>query len=419
MLHDRESPLSYDTCLVNRNREIPLLKYDVTASVNIPMSEWFEIHRSVGGKTEYKTLTRRAETSCTCKRTTVDTFQKKDRIVSTFEAWDVEEQTNAAIIAQNTVRKQKGSKLHSFYSYRKFHFADNDCNEDNKFIVITSTQNKNGSKKDSMARFSKIIDGWWKEQEHNDDQNEADLSPQWIKNTTDFPMNKFIDCASSFQKEFELFPKPNVTLDESKARNESQELSSFLFENVEAVQKQMDDARVSKEDTSIFCKKSIKDFDAPSDRTMNIYHQYNDGDNSSVASSSSNTMYEFFEDMSILTNEDFLGTVEDKDIAGSRDASSGNLLINLHTFEDTRILTDDVSKGNRRGNNAQNMKSRLSQNQLSQDHNKQIEKCSFDEFILEEEGNMSNEFNDRNTREFYNGFRYEEGFSPMDELRLA
>ena len=359
----------------------------------------------------------------------IDTFQKKGHNIAVFEARELEEQTNTAIMGQNARRKQKGSKILSFHSHHKFYFVDNDCNEDSKIIVVSSTQDKNDNPIDSMVRFSKVVDNqWWKEQEANDDQNYADLSPQLIKSTTDLPTNNRIVNTSNFQEIFELFPKPDVILEEkkvcneSKACDESEQQSLFLFKSIEGVLEQMDNAQVSKEEKPIFCKNNVKDSNVPSDCAAGKYHQY--GRNSYVqieyidddTLSSSSDIYESFDDVSILTNEDSSGNVINKDTIDGKGANSGNALINLRTFEDTTLLTDDILKEN---DNTHAMMCSLSQDKMSLDQKEEEEKCSFADVILEEKKDIWNEFNGHNSNDFYNGICYEEGFSPKDELRLA
>lgn len=429
MLNDQDVLFSCEKSVVNWKQKIRCLQYVVTTSVNIRVSEWFDIHQSVGEENEYKTTTCGGQGSCTYNANGIGVFRKKEYKSSDFKARELEEQTDTAIIAKNTLRKQKGSKLNSFRCHQELYLGDNKSCEDTRSFATAFTQDKKDNKKDNMMRFSEIIDNpCWREREPNDVQN-GDWSPQLVKNTADFRTNRSIDSLSNLQGDFDFFPELKMTVDVNEECNENENSNLFLFENVEAVLEQTDKAKASKANNATFFKNSITDSNASIDCNKgkcNLHgkHFYNEiednnGYNSSIASSSSSAIYELFDDVSILTNEDSLNDFYDKDNADGKGANTGNFLINLRTFEDMSLLTDDILKGKGQGKNTHAMVCSLSKDDLFQNHYKEEEKNSFEEYILQEGKNICNEFNDRNPLNSYNGFRYEEGFSPDDELRLA
>ena len=390
------------------------------------MSEWFEIHRSVGEAYKYKNPTHGAQTKCN-KSTMIDIFQKKYCSASTFVGKDLDEEASTVIIPEKPTRNRKRSNLHSFHFHHKLYFVDIDCNEDNSAIVITSTQDKNKKKKDNMFRLPGIIDNpWWKEQEPNDDQNETDFSTQFINNTTDFQMSKCTNIASKFQGLFKSFPTPDKTLDSKLESDENEALNLFSFQNIESVLKQMNEAQVSVEDEPIFCNKSNGDCNTSSDRSMdechcdrNSCHEIEDNDSNSIVSSSSSAIYELFDDLSILTNEDSLGDIDINDDADEIVEEENSLLSDQLTFEDMSILAEDIWKGEGRENNTHAMSCSLSEEELFLANVTDEEKTSLDDSILKKQKNNYNKVKDQTHPDFSNGLHYEKGFSPKDELRLA
>lgn len=382
MLYENKNLVPYKKCFVNRIGEIPGLQYAVTTSVDIHTSEWFDVEY------EYKNPTHGAQTKCN-KATMINMFQKKDSSVSTFVAKRLDKEACTIIIAEKLPRKQKRSKLYTFRFDHKLLFVDNDCIEDNSAIVITSTQDKNKKRKNNMFRLSNIIGNpWWKEQKPNNEQNETDFPPPSINKATEFPTSKCKNIASKFQGLFESFPKPDNSLDENEEINENEEQNLFLFENIESVLKQINEAQASEEGEPIFCDKSTGDHTPPSDRSVDgrhlcersSYHVTENNDGNSIVSSSSSAIYELFDDLSILTNEDSLGDIDIKD--------NGSDIVKR---ENSRNILANVTEE---------------------------EKYFLEHFILKKE-NVYNKFMDHIAPDFSNEIHYQEGFSPKDELRLA
>jgi len=558
MLCDEENLVPRDKCVVNRIPEIPCLQHGVTTSVNIHMLEWFDIHRLVGEQYVCKNQTHGTQTKCN-RATMNKKFQKKESCVSTFEVREIDEEANTVIIPKKARKKKRRPNLEVLHFHHKFYFyfIDNDCNKDNS-TIITSTQDMNESKKDKMFRLADVIDiSWQKEKEPNDHQNDTDFLPQTINSTTDFPVSKYINTTSKFQK---LFLKLNDTLDANEEYDEYEVQTSLLFQNIESVLQEKSEAQPFKFDEPIFSNNSTRDSDTNSDRSVEmcrlcdsnscnetgdngdgsivsssssaiyelfetrdngdnsivsssssaidelfetrdngdnsiisspssaiyelfetgdngdnsiisspssaIYELFETGDNSdnsivslsssaiyelfetrdngdnsivsspssviyelfetgengnnSILSSSSGTIYELFEDLSFLTDEDSLDGINSKDNGDgiAKDENSANLFGEKLFFEDMSILTEDILKGSRRGNNTHVMVCSLSQEELFLDGISEEEKYSVKDFILTEEKNVYNKCKSHIPLDFSNGLHNEEGFSPEDELRF-
>jgi len=315
---------------------------------------------------------------------------------------------------------------HSFHSTDKPNFVDYHDKEDNSIIIIAWTQDKNDNKKiiinndeDNMVRFSAINDDpWWKEQEPHDDHDDADMSPQMIRTTTDLAISKNVDIPSNLQGEFELFPKPDE-IDVAIERRDEKEETNCLD--------QIDKARASREAkakllvSDIDAKDNTEDHYPPSDCAHKGCHfddsqvdneeDDDDGDNSSIASSSSSAVFEFFDDVSMLTDMDSIGDEDDKD------NDNDDFHINMHSFEDIPLLTEDIGK--RRGKEGYTIVYSLGQGDFFEDHHYKEEEDSMEDFIIEGEKNICKALKDHILLDFLVGFCYEEGFSPKDQLRLA
>jgi len=403
-----------------------------------------------------------------------NTSHKEDKnnnninIISSFEAPEnqhgsEERKTTKAIIAQETrTTKQQRS------SFRR-HSLDSRHNNNSIIVIACSTQNKNDTidkntiiasnnndDDGNMMRLSTINDNpWWKEQEPCDDRDGTDdLSPQMIRTTTDLEANKNnidIIIPSDVHRQEEI----GVEL-ENERRDEKEEKICFLFENAKTFLEQIYKVKVSRQDKAsnkVFIsdhdidttKDSTEDDSAPSDCDHNSYHlndsEVDDGDeeddsdgdeeddgddddgddddgdddgddSSSNASSSSSSVFEFFDDMSILTNEDSTGSDDDgKDTTITN--NNNDFHVDLRTFEDTPLLPEDIGKTE--GKDLHFMVYSFTKgDDLCEDHR------SIEDLIIAGEKNSCKALDkDHVPPDFLVGFCYEDGFSSKDELRMA
>ena len=131
----------------------------------------------------------------------------------------------------------------------------------------------------------------------------------------------------------------------------------------------------------------------------------NDDDNSTIVSSSSSAVFELFDDVSMLTNED---SILDDDIVDGFD-------IELQTFDDISLLTDGTGEGN----DAPAMIYSFEQFGFLESHLLKEQRDDIEDSFITSERIIYTGLKDHNVLDFLSGVNYEEGFSPSDELRLV
>ena len=358
---------------------------------------------------EKKTVTRRTRTD-PCTLAMFVSVHMSDRIILTLGARRLEEHKTIVPIGP---KAQTGHYRYRPYFHHNPHenttittFTDNRDNKDDIEIVITSNNNKA-----KMVHFAIINDdaGGEGEDEPWTDQDVADLSPQMIKTTTNFTTSKnHSDITSCFREGFGLFPQPNKTFSVIERRQEK-EMTWFMFGNPNAFLDQMGKTIEGNENKLVSDTIDTKDCTEEQDTTGDCARNGvsvdddrggNEDDCSSIVSSSSSAVFEFFDDLSMLTKED--------SICGDYDDDESN--VHLHIFEDISLLTDDIAEEN----------------------NAPVMVFSFAQFCYEEKAYSMEEFFPTGEKIVYkaskdhillldalSGVESENGFSPSDELRLA
>ena len=249
-----------------------------------------------------------------------------------------------------------------------------------------------------MVRFSMMNDN-----ESGTDQDDADLSPQMIKTTTDLSTNKNNDIPSDLQEEIELFPKPDNTSSMIEKRDEKDEKTHFVFEDLNLFLEQVNEVHRSRENEAEGFIFGIDVKDCTEDHDVASECPSDEDDNSSISSSSSSAVFEFFDDVSILTDEDSIDASDDEDSDELSD-----ILMSLSTGGIRTQVGKDVHA----------MVFSLTQGGLFENHHVKEKQYSLEDLAISEEMNVCKALKDHISHDSLVGF-YEDGFSPMDELRLA
>ncbi len=247
-------------------------------------------------------------------------------------------------------------------------------------ILLKNARNK-------MVRFPENYSSGWQGQEEKNDQEDVDLSPQMMKTTTDLATSKGdYKIAFDLKDGFDLCPKPGHSLGtfEGNQANEEENVW-FSFEDAHAFRETMDIGKMK-------CY-SVGDTLDTKTSTEEQNTTIDSGDDvSTIVSSSSSAVYELFDDISILTNEDFL--FENIDVDG--------LNVDVRIFEDILLLIDDIEEREDVSGTVHYSKS----------------------FGYFEETNRYQQLRDsmsngHNQFDFFSGVNFADGFTPSDELRMA
>lgn len=237
-----------------------------------------------------------------------------------------------------------------------------------------------------MVRFPTKYRSDWQKYDEKKDQENVDLSPQMIKTTTDLATTKAdFKIAFDSRNGFDLCPKPGHILGAFE-RNNTIEVDKpwFSFEETNALPQKMniDKMKCHSVAVTLDTKTSTEEQSITSDGS----------DDSTIVSSSSSAVYELFDDVSVLTNEDFL--FENSDVDGFN--------VNVLIFEDILLLTGDIEEGG-------------DVSDMVHD-SKHFESFEETHHCKQQKDSMSN---GHNQFDFFSGVNFEEGFTPSDELRMA
>jgi hypothetical protein len=339
----------------------------------------------------------------------------------------MEQKSNVVITDQSEETKQQTSSRAGLDPSPTFCLGDYGNNKGDKIIVVPRTDNIDDKMStitdhynDKIVDFSILQDNpCWVEPETFNDRNNTNLSPQIMQQKTKLATVKNINILQALQEEFEMFSKPGKTCVTMMQRFDNEEKAStyFAFEHKKLLLDQLHKRnllKVQKLISNINAKDSTEDHCGLTDYARNgcdfddsrvnkedVY----DGDNSSIASSSSSAFYAFFDDVSFLTNE--------QSVRGNDDTVEFDF--DLDTFDDMTLFTDNIE--NKSSDDIHVMVCSL--DGLSQDHHNEEEQGSVDGFVIVGENIISKEAKKQILHDFVVGFSIEEGFSPNDELRLA
>lgn len=421
--YDDLSFISYDKYEVLNTSNFPhhhdVVTDSVIDSVTSSVPNSLDIH---GSFDENETHSIRTHTlgSCTYKNNlpaaaAFDTIHDNNNSISSLEK-AIEQHKHTANIIQQP-QKRRRSYFHTSSSPHKPHFNNN--NNDNiitstdihKENIDTNNYNNSNSNSNSMVNYSTINNNnpWTEQGPHDHDGGR--LSPQMVKTVIDLSMKKNDATLSNLWGGIEFPPdkprdaagrrkekgeQPSCCFDDDHA-SEMAKLDALMEEKVNKLVSGIDTDNDSEEDQ--YCPPSDdndgRHCDSGNVDDVNEEEYDDDDESSSIASSSSDDIFEFFDDMSMLTNED---SIEDDD---------GDYII-LEIFEVTEDTKDEELQDVRVSVFS------LVQGDLVQDHRheQEQEQDAMDDYIEGDKVKLSEALKDSVLLDFL------VGFCSNDELRL-